>query len=124
MNLIESVDTCGNFSSTFGGLTFGSTRNNNTFEQAKFDVRMKSFETWPRAHPISALSLCHAGFQYTGQSDKVKCYKCGILILNFEATDIPWIEHQKFSPMCELVKMMLPTTYAETLFEIRNNVQH
>ena len=116
MTSVEASD-CGNCSDTCGNFSTTSTNLRTTFvqrEYTNFVDRMNTFHNWPRAHPITKMELCHAGFIYTGQSDKVKCYNCGVYIFNFESSDKPWMEHQKFSPNCQLVRMLLPSSLCDT----------
>ena len=66
--------------------------------------RLKSFHSWPKAHPISGEKLSLAGFVYSGQGDKVQCHSCKIKLSRFEADDIPWLEHVRWAPECKVVK--------------------
>lgn len=65
--------------------------------------RLTTFVDWPHDHPIRPWDLSAAGFYYLGTGDSVKCYKCGIALQNWDPTDTPWGEHQKWSPRCMLV---------------------
>lgn len=65
--------------------------------------RLTTFVDWPHDHPIRAWDLSSAGFYYLGTGDSVKCYKCSIMLHNWDPTDTPWGEHKKWSPMCPLV---------------------
>ena len=65
--------------------------------------RLTTFVDWPHDHPIRAWDLSAAGFYYLGTGDSVKCYKCSIMLHNWDPTDTPWGEHKKWSPMCPLV---------------------
>ena len=68
------------------------------------ESRLHSFRMWPIAHPISAEKLALAGFVYRGIGDKVECFSCKVKLSKFEADDIPWIEHVRWSPRCSLVR--------------------
>ena len=65
--------------------------------------RLTTFVDWPHDHHIRAWDLSAAGFYYLGTGDSVKCYKCSVMLHNWDPTDTPWGEHQKWSPMCPLV---------------------
>lgn len=65
--------------------------------------RLTTFVDWPHDHPIRAWDLSAAGFYYLGTGDSVKCYKCSIMLHNWDPTDTPWGEHKKWSPRCPLV---------------------
>ena len=71
--------------------------------------RLKSFETWPRAHPISKESLALAGFFYSGEGDKVQCHSCRLILKKFESTDIPWLEHARWGHKCKVVREKMKT---------------
>ena len=48
-------------------------------------------------------ALARCGFVYTGTGDRVVCYKCGILLKEWERTDDPWREHVKWNPRCDFI---------------------
>ena len=66
--------------------------------------RLDSFEEWPLAMPQKPHSLVDAGFYYTGRGDRVKCFKCGVEVYNWEDGDQPWVEHAKLSLGCSFVR--------------------
>ena len=65
--------------------------------------RLTTFVDWPHDHPLRPVDLAAAGFYYLGTGDSVKCYRCGIPLHNWDPTDTPWGEHQKWKPQCPLV---------------------
>jgi len=64
--------------------------------------RLKTFSLlgWPIGSTINPVDAAEAGFFYTGQSDILKCFECGVSIHNWEAKDNPVHEHIKFSRYC------------------------
>lgn len=67
--------------------------------------RMKSFETWPVGIKQRPQELAEAGFFYSGQSDLVMCFACGIYLCKWEPTDNVWIEHKLHAPtQCNFLK--------------------
>jgi hypothetical protein len=76
-------------------------------QYSNYTDRMETFKTWPKAMPIKAKDLCSAGFYYTGLSDKVKCFYCGLGLNEWNAIDIPLAEHEKHAPNCGFVQLML-----------------
>ena len=71
--------------------------------------RLKSFHSWPIAHPISGEKLALAGFVYSGVGDKVQCHSCKIKLSKFDADDIPWLEHARWAPKCRIVREKMKT---------------
>ncbi|XP_031548636.1 death-associated inhibitor of apoptosis 2-like [Actinia tenebrosa] len=65
--------------------------------------RMTTFVDWPEDCPVRPWELASAGFYYLGNQDNVKCYKCAIMLRNWEPHDTPWEEHKRWSPDCSLV---------------------
>ncbi|XP_033740115.1 uncharacterized protein LOC117327299 [Pecten maximus] len=65
-------------------------------------LRLKSFASASliNARPIR---LSRAGFYYTGTSDEVECYSCGIRRSNWEVGDDPADLHRQMSPHCRHV---------------------
>ncbi|XP_053555686.1 baculoviral IAP repeat-containing protein 1 [Bombina bombina] len=76
-------------------------------------VRMESFKEWPPNVHAEPASLAKSGFYYTGISDAVKCFTCGVSIRSFEPDDEPNTEHLKFSPRCEFLKKITDMTKEE-----------
>lgn len=68
---------------------------------ASEQLRLDSFNTWPRNAPISPRDLAAAGFFYTKVADRVRCYSCLLSIGTWRQGDDPWIEHIVWgSPRC------------------------
>ena len=73
-----------------------------------YEDRIETFQTWPKAHPIKATELCSAGFIYSGQSDRVQCFSCKVILHSFNSTDCVIKEHQIHSKECEFIKSFTP----------------
>ena len=71
-----------------------------------YEHRLRTFDTWPKQMIPNKYDLAQQGFVYTGQSDKVTCFQCGVVLKDWERTDDPWIEHSKWSPHCDYLKMI------------------
>ena len=93
----------------FGNPPFGDRRCLVELDYSLLENRLKSFHTWPIAHPISKESLALAGFFYKGEGDKVQCHSCKIILKRFESTDIPWLEHTRWRPNCKVVREKMKT---------------
>ena len=68
-----------------------------------YETRLSTFLTWGgaivRTQPEE---IAEAGFFYTGESDRVKCWYCDGLLYNWGSKKtFPWFEHAKFYPQCE-----------------------
>lgn len=68
------------------------------------EMMVSTFYSWPKRAP-SVDKLVSAGFFYTGTSDEVMCVECKVLLYDWNSNDDPWIEHEKASPNCLLVKL-------------------
>lgn len=84
-------------------------------EMNKEGVRIASYHTFPLSIPVSTLRLAQAGFYYTGDGDKVKCFSCGVTYQGWKQGDRPQVIHATISPTCSLVtgqdssNVMLPS---------------
>ncbi|XP_029177517.1 putative inhibitor of apoptosis isoform X2 [Nylanderia fulva] len=72
----------------------------------RFEIaRLESFRkynwscTWMKPEILTA-----AGFYYTGQSDKVKCFECHVEICQWQPQDKPMVDHQRWSGRCRFVR--------------------
>ena len=70
---------------------------------SKLSDRLKTYEFWPPAIPISPQSLADAGFYYEGIGDRVTCFNCKKTIMKWKADDDPWFEHRRHSPYCAYI---------------------
>ncbi|KMQ96446.1 e3 ubiquitin-protein ligase iap-3-like protein [Lasius niger] len=70
-------------------------------------LRLQSFETWtgPTVNRNFIKVLAAAGFYYTGESDKAKCFDCQVEISNWDEDKDPLMEHKRRSPSCRFVRM-------------------
>lgn len=66
--------------------------------------RLESFITWPPGLKQQGLDMALAGFYYTGQSDSVLCFYCGIGLGVWMPNDVPISEHLIHSP-CAFAKL-------------------
>ena len=69
---------------------------------ASLRAREKSFSTWPEKKSIS--EMIEAGFFYSGKSDTVYCFHCGLVLHQWEQSDDPRIEHLKWSKYCGYIR--------------------
>lgn len=63
-------------------------------------ARLSSFKDWPRSMAPKPEELAEAGFFYTGQGDKTKCFYCDGGLKDWEAEDIPWEHHARWFNRC------------------------
>ncbi|XP_064489264.1 baculoviral IAP repeat-containing protein 7-like [Ornithodoros turicata] len=69
------------------------------------DARLRSFEEWPSDAPVRPHDLVKAGFFYIGLNDYTKCFHCDGGLCNWETGDDPWVEHARWFPGCEFVRL-------------------
>lgn len=69
------------------------------------EVRLASFNGWPHTRWVnSPKTLAKAGFYYTGELDKVKCFECQVEIYEWVEGDSPMGDHQRWRPTCRFVR--------------------
>jgi len=66
-------------------------------------ARLESFKGWPCLW-MKPEKLAAAGFYYTGESDKVRCFECDKEICQWKAEDDPMVDHQRWSSRCRFVR--------------------
>ncbi|XP_056020080.1 E3 ubiquitin-protein ligase XIAP-like isoform X2 [Ostrea edulis] len=69
-------------------------------EYADKNRRLASFWNWPTTAIQTPEQLASAGFFYTGSSDLVQCFYCGIGLCAWDSDDDPWEEHARSAPGC------------------------
>ncbi|XP_058253902.1 E3 ubiquitin-protein ligase XIAP isoform X1 [Hemibagrus wyckioides] len=68
------------------------------------DVRLRTFINWPSWSPVQPHDLAQAGMFYVPESnrqlDRVQCFCCAGMLVNWEEGDDPWQEHARLYPNC------------------------
>lgn len=72
----------------------------------RYEDRLRSFADWPKFLNPRPEALARAGFYYIGRGDKVKCFKCGVMLHNWEPNDDPVEEHRRWSHMCQYLRII------------------
>ncbi|NXU96025.1 BIR7B protein, partial [Cettia cetti] len=72
-------------------------------EMVTEEMRLSTFENWPRNSNMHPEQLARAGFFYTGQGDVVRCFYCDGGVRSWSLGDDPWREHAKWYPECEFL---------------------
>lgn len=70
-------------------------------------ARLHSFFRWPHTiwtRTITPIAFAAAGLYFTGSTDRVKCFECGIEIFGWVDGDIPRIIHDRLEPRCRFVR--------------------
>jgi hypothetical protein len=67
--------------------------------------RLKTFHAWPKFLLPKRSQLANAGFVYTNQGDRVRCFACKVLLCDWKRSDDPFAEHYKWSNDCEFLKV-------------------
>jgi baculoviral IAP repeat-containing protein 7/8 len=76
-------------------------------------ARCSSFKDWPRCMRQKPEDLAEAGFFYTGQGDKTKCYYCDGGLKDWENDDIPWEQHARWFDRCAYVQLVKGKEYIQ-----------
>ncbi|KAJ8282096.1 hypothetical protein COCON_G00046150 [Conger conger] len=71
----------------------------NCADWSAMDARRRSFRDFPQQ--VSADRLARAGFYFTGDADRVRCFSCRQTVENWRAGDVPAERHQQASPACK-----------------------
>ncbi|XP_068008201.1 E3 ubiquitin-protein ligase XIAP isoform X3 [Melanerpes formicivorus] len=72
-------------------------------ESAQERYRLGTFVEFPLDCPVSASALARAGFVYTGEGDKVKCFNCHTTIEGWLPGDSAVERHKNLSPNCKFI---------------------
>jgi hypothetical protein len=67
--------------------------------------RLKTFRFWRKYLMPKASQLASAGFIYTNQGDRVRCFACHVLLCDWKRSEDPFEEHYKWSKDCEFLKV-------------------
>ncbi|NWR27423.1 XIAP ligase, partial [Tachuris rubrigastra] len=72
-------------------------------EWAQERCRLGTFVEFPPGCPVSASALARAGFVYTGEGDRVKCFSCHATIEGWASGDSAAERHKQLSPNCKFI---------------------
>ncbi|NXU02032.1 XIAP ligase, partial [Buphagus erythrorhynchus] len=72
-------------------------------EWAQERDRQRTFVGFPQGCPVSVLALAQAGFIYTGEGDKVKCFSCHTTIEGWVPGDSAVERHKQLAPNCKFI---------------------
>lgn len=81
------------------------------FESARFET----FKEWPKSLKQRPKELVEAGFFYTGKSDRVICFSCGSILLDWDENDIPWEQHALWFDHCNYVQLQRGQEYIDEI---------
>ncbi|KAM3934264.1 baculoviral IAP repeat-containing protein 2 isoform 1-T3 [Leptodactylus fuscus] len=78
--------------------------------------RISTFSKFPVNTPVSERSLAKAGFYYIGTDDKVKCFKCGLMLDNWKRGDNAIEKHKKLYPSCSFIQNVSSLNLGASLY--------
>ncbi|KAM6124821.1 E3 ubiquitin-protein ligase XIAP isoform 1-T1 [Phoenicopterus ruber ruber] len=84
--------------------------------------RLGTFVEFPLDCPVSASALARAGFVYTGQGDRVKCFSCHTTVEGWAPGDSAVERHKKLSPNCRFITES--TCLQNGIHPLAQNYQH
>nr|XP_020485299.1 E3 ubiquitin-protein ligase XIAP [Labrus bergylta] len=70
---------------------------------SRMNSRLDSFRGSGLASQMSAERLARAGFYFTGQADRVRCFSCQKTVENWCREDTPVERHKEVSPSCKFL---------------------
>lgn len=73
--------------------------------------RLDSFRGSSLAQQVSAERLARAGFYFTGQADRVRCFSCHKTVENWCKGDTPVERHKEVSPSCRFLSCTHRTNF-------------
>ncbi|XP_012551316.1 inhibitor of apoptosis protein isoform X2 [Bombyx mori] len=76
-------------------------------------ARLATFKDWPRCMRQKPEELAEAGFFYTGQGDKTKCFYCDGGLKDWESDDVPWEQHARWFDRCAYVQLVKGRDYIQ-----------
>lgn len=82
-------------------------------QYASESARLRSFRDWPRSMRQKPEDLAEAGFFYTGQGDKTKCFYCDGGLKDWENDDVPWEQHALWFDRCAYVQLVKGREYVQ-----------
>lgn len=80
---------------------------------ASLDVRIRSFENWPKSDVQTPERLATAGFYYLNEGDHVRCFHCSGGLRSWQHEDNPWEEHAKWFPKCPFLGLVKGELYVQ-----------
>uniref|UniRef100_A0A2C9KB53 Uncharacterized protein n=1 Tax=Biomphalaria glabrata TaxID=6526 RepID=A0A2C9KB53_BIOGL len=85
-------------------------------------IRIDSFQKWGYSNILDPNTLAQEGFVYTGYSDCVRCFQCGLGLRSWKLGDDVLVEHTKFRPSCSLLQSILARRHIQsTDSSVQNN---
>ncbi|XP_041979976.1 baculoviral IAP repeat-containing protein 2 isoform X1 [Aricia agestis] len=80
---------------------------------ASMAARLQTFADWPRSMRQKPEDLAEAGFFYTGNGDKTKCFYCDGGLKDWENDDEPWEQHARWFNRCAYVQLVKGRDYVQ-----------
>ncbi|NXX84361.1 XIAP ligase, partial [Urocolius indicus] len=91
-------------------------------EWAQEHYRLRTFVGFPLDCLVSVSTLAQAGFVYTGERDKVKCFSCFVTIEGWAPGDSAFERHKNLSPNCKFIAES--TSLENNMQPLTQNYQH
>ncbi|KAM9469778.1 E3 ubiquitin-protein ligase XIAP isoform 1-T2 [Clarias gariepinus] len=83
---------------------FGQIETDDMPDWSMMSTRLNSFRAFPHSPQVPAERLARAGFYFTGESDRVRCFSCQHTIEDWNQDDVPVERHKSVSPACVFLK--------------------
>lgn len=79
------------------------------------ESRLSTFRDWPKSAKQTPEELAEAGFYYTGDDDKTKCFYCDGGLRDWEDHDVPWEQHARWFDRCAFVQLVKGKGYVQDI---------
>jgi hypothetical protein len=91
-----------------------------SYKYDTFEKRLATFTDWAD-QKISKEELAVAGFYFKGPKDTVKCYSCGLELLNWDKHDLAWVDHAFHQPNCAHILKCKGASFVQHVRNIKIN---
>lgn len=83
-----------------------------------YAARLESFKTWRKSKNQPPEEMADAGFFYTGEGDKTRCFHCGGGLQCWKIGAKPWEQHARWFKVCYYLWAVKGQAYIDSIPQI------